>query len=75
MEPQQGWRPGHPTLQEPLMDAGWAGLTADEQSSAIYGGVIGGGGVMVVYTLFGFRYLRRQWRTRKRHKVRARRRR
>jgi hypothetical protein len=54
------------------MDPGWAGLSPAEQQSAIYGGVIGGGGVMSLYALFGYRSLRRQWRTRKRRTARAR---
>jgi hypothetical protein len=51
---------------------GWETLSPDQQQSAIYGGVIGGGSVMLLYTLFGYRHLRHQWRTRKRRKTRAR---
>lgn len=56
------------------MDLGWSGLTPAEQQAAIYGGTIGFGAAMATYSLFGFRYLRRQWRTAKRHKARRRRR-
>jgi hypothetical protein len=54
---------------------GWETLSPDQQQSAIYGGVIGGGSVMSLYALFGYRFLRRQWRTRTRRKTRTRRRR
>ncbi len=57
------------------MDTGWVGLSPAEQQSAIYGGVIGGGSVMSLYALFGYRYLRRQWRTRQRRTAKARKRR
>jgi hypothetical protein len=53
------------------MDMGWAGLSPAEQQTAIYGGVIGFGSAMATYALFGYRWLRRQWRTRKRRKTRT----
>jgi hypothetical protein len=54
---------------------GWETLSPDQQSAAIYGGVIGFGSAMATYALFGYRYLRRQWRSRTRRKTRTRRRR
>jgi len=56
------------------MDMGWAGLSPAEQQAAIHGGVIGFGSAMATYALFGYRHLRRQWRTHKRRKARGRRR-